>query len=67
MPISGEEFMRMSLEEVVHMLSTPCTECGCDIEEHSDEQYLLSHKPVCGDCYFSTLGEFLEERPYLVR
>lgn len=56
--------MTMPLEEFVknENASQKC-DCGAVIKEHSDEQYSVSKKIVCGDCYFSSLGEVVEKRP----
>ncbi|MEK6892942.1 MAG: hypothetical protein AABX07_01955 [Nanoarchaeota archaeon] len=61
MTIPAEKFMRMTLDEIAQL--SPNQKCGCGevIEEHPDEQYAISKKPVCSDCYFSALGEELEK------
>ena len=63
MAIPAEKFMRMTLDEIAQL--SPAQKCGCGavIEEHPDEQYAISKKTVCSDCYFSALGEEIERHP----
>ncbi|MBI5803638.1 hypothetical protein HY450_00170 [Candidatus Pacearchaeota archaeon] len=63
MAILAEKFMKMSLDEIARLFPSQKCECGAVMEEHPDEQYAISGKPVCSDCYFSALGKEIERHP----
>lgn len=64
MAIPPKRFLNMTLAEVAALFpEQKCTRCRGGIEEHSDDQYYISEKPVCSDCYFEVLGNFIEKHP----
>ena len=67
MPISGQDLVNMSLEELARLFKAPNCKCGKSIEEHPDEQYVIAGKVVCSDCYYKSLGDFIEKNPIYFR
>lgn len=54
--ISGRELAEMSREDIRNRFPDDRCACGKEIEEHPDDTYRIGNKPVCSDCYFSTMA-----------
>ncbi|GEM_PF-3926656 len=60
MSYTVEQFLALDLEAEA---SDGCTECKKPIDEHPEEYYTISNKPVCSDCYYNSMSELIEKYP----
>jgi len=59
--LTVEEFLKVT----EHLDSSDiCPKCKEPFDTHSDElQYTIDNIAVCSDCYFESLGDFVEQNP----
>ncbi|VVB82219.1 Uncharacterised protein [uncultured archaeon] len=58
------EELQKSLEKKVAVVKEDKCKCGRVFDTHPDEQqYKIGKEVVCSDCYYDSLGDFLEKNP----
>lgn len=67
MALSAKEFLKLTDEELLNVPGVAsCSRCHCRLQETVTGYRDTADGPMCSDCYYQTIGEFLDTHPIAV-